>query len=214
MRTARSAYPERKKTRARARVRCPARVLRHYRKRVCGRGKFRYAAASDPIHRADDSLYRAVRWQCERREKPQGKCSQQIEFRLHMAQCSKLRARRVGGVIEAGLSIRYSALDFQDPDRCGFLARTVVVQKEDAMHRSASRQPFARTARMEFFAPHREVTLYFRDFFSRRRSRCRSTPAARGRARTSRKHPTGRWPAGAPTAPESTARRNPTPPVA
>ena len=153
MRTARSAYPEHKKTRARARVRCPARVLRHYRKRVGGRGKFRYAAASDPIHRADDSFHRAVRWQCERREKPQGKCSQQIEFRLHMTQFSKLRARRVGGVIEAGLSIRYSALDFQDPDRGRSLARTVVVQKEDVMHRCASRLPFTRTARIGFLRP-------------------------------------------------------------
>src|SRR5712691_5453102 len=70
-----------------------------------------------------------------------------------MTRCSKLRACRVGGAIEAGLSIRYSALDFQDPGRCRSLACTVVVQKEDAMHRSASRQPFARTARMGFLRP-------------------------------------------------------------
>jgi len=36
-----------------------------------------------------------------------------------MTRCSKLRARRVGGAIEAGLSIRYSALDFQDPIAAG-----------------------------------------------------------------------------------------------
>src|SRR5712691_11170094 len=113
-----------------------------------------------------------------------------------MTRCSKLRACRVGGAIEAGLSIRYSALDFQDPDRCRSLACTVVVQKEDAMHRSASRQPFARTARMGFLRPtgsafavaaaatrnedamdrtRREVIFRLhdlRDFFSRRRSRC------------------------------------------
>ena len=75
MLTARATHPGAQKKRARGlESGGPARVLRHYRERVGGRGNFRYAAVPEPIHRADDSFHRAVRWQCERRKKPQHKC--------------------------------------------------------------------------------------------------------------------------------------------